>query len=47
MALVKGGIVEARYGRRRAEQKSLSTIAPELDEALELACPLDALGGDR
>jgi hypothetical protein len=44
---VSGGIVEARDSCWRAEEKALSTVAPQLDEALELTGPLDALGGDR
>ena len=45
--LVSGGTIETRNDRRRAEEKSLSAIAPQLGEALELPWPLDSLSGDR
>src|SRR5947209_5143676 len=47
VALVSGGIIDTRDGRRRAEEKPLSVIAAQLGEALELLRPLDSLAGDR
>jgi len=47
VALASGGLVEARDGRRRAEEKALPIIAAQLDQALELTCALDSLRGHR